>query len=145
MYSGVRRWSVDVLFFFFSSRRRHTRLQGDWSSDVCSSDLGEIRARPAIGLATSETNQKGDEMKSRTLKCMTTMALLVALTASLRLAAQDLAEHHPQTHYRVVNLGVPLGGSASGAAAINNLGWVAGDSNLAGDASQHAELWVYGY
>src|SRR5256885_3569436 len=28
-----------VHFFFFSSRRRHTRLQGDWSSDVCSSDL----------------------------------------------------------------------------------------------------------
>src|SRR5688500_9804286 len=27
------------LFFFFSSRRRHTRLQGDWSSNVCSSDL----------------------------------------------------------------------------------------------------------
>src|SRR2546426_7704119 len=32
------RWhSIHV--FFFSSRRRHTRLQGDWSSDVCSSDL----------------------------------------------------------------------------------------------------------
>src|SRR3989454_1847056 len=30
------------LFFFFSSRRRHTRLQGDWSSDVCSSDLRRI-------------------------------------------------------------------------------------------------------
>src|SRR5256885_9866965 len=29
---------LDVVFFF-SSRRRHTRLQGDWSSDVCSSDL----------------------------------------------------------------------------------------------------------
>src|SRR5256885_9920953 len=28
--------------FFFSSRRRHTRLQGDWSSDVCSSDLDAI-------------------------------------------------------------------------------------------------------
>src|SRR6266446_9480909 len=28
-----------MFFFFFSSRRRHTRLQGDWSSDVCSSDL----------------------------------------------------------------------------------------------------------
>src|SRR5256885_12443292 len=27
------------VMFFFSSRRRHTRLQGDWSSDVCSSDL----------------------------------------------------------------------------------------------------------
>src|SRR5256885_11970847 len=30
---------LNRLFFFFSSRRRHTRLQGDWSSDVCSSDL----------------------------------------------------------------------------------------------------------
>src|SRR6266542_5389085 len=29
-------------FFFFSSRRRHTRLYRDWSSDVCSSDLGEV-------------------------------------------------------------------------------------------------------
>src|SRR5688500_19140213 len=28
-----------IYYFFFSSRRRHTRLQGDWSSDVCSSDL----------------------------------------------------------------------------------------------------------
>src|SRR5437763_3222995 len=27
------------MFFFFSSRRRHTRYIGDWSSDVCSSDL----------------------------------------------------------------------------------------------------------
>src|SRR6266511_1431297 len=28
-----------VIFFFFSSRRRHTRFSRDWSSDVCSSDL----------------------------------------------------------------------------------------------------------
>src|SRR5256885_12844717 len=33
----------DTCVFFFSSRRRHTRLQGDWSSDVCSSDLEESR------------------------------------------------------------------------------------------------------
>src|SRR2546426_11272638 len=32
-----------LLLFFFSSRRRHTRLQGDWSSDVCSSDLPTSR------------------------------------------------------------------------------------------------------
>src|SRR5699024_11288436 len=31
-----------VLIFFFSSRRRHTRSKRDWSSDVCSSDLGLI-------------------------------------------------------------------------------------------------------
>src|SRR6266446_7960571 len=30
---------IKMFYFFFSSRRRHTRLQGDWSSDVCSSDL----------------------------------------------------------------------------------------------------------
>src|SRR5215475_5010946 len=29
-----------ICFFFFSSRRRHTRFSRDWSSDVCSSDLG---------------------------------------------------------------------------------------------------------
>src|SRR5256885_9105832 len=37
--------------FFFSSRRRHTRLQGDWSSDVCSSDLGAAR-RPRTAART---------------------------------------------------------------------------------------------
>src|SRR5205085_8714277 len=31
-----------VIFFFFSSRRRHTRFDCDWSSDVCSSDLGPV-------------------------------------------------------------------------------------------------------
>ena len=31
-----------VFCFFFSSRRRHTRYIGDWSSDVCSSDLGKF-------------------------------------------------------------------------------------------------------
>src|SRR5258707_8404326 len=33
-------------FFFFSSRRRHTRYWRDWSSDVCSSDLGGVE--PAV-------------------------------------------------------------------------------------------------
>src|SRR5256886_9557231 len=31
--------SLIHIFFFFSSRRRHTRFDCDWSSDVCSSDL----------------------------------------------------------------------------------------------------------
>src|SRR5438094_5220973 len=34
-----------VVVFFFSSRRRHTRSYGDWSSDVCSSDLPCLRRR----------------------------------------------------------------------------------------------------
>src|SRR5205807_5306726 len=42
-------WVPPCTLFFFSSRRRHTRLQGDWSSDVCSSDLeGFPRRLPAV-------------------------------------------------------------------------------------------------
>src|SRR5256885_4065751 len=37
-FDAVRAYTFDPDRFFFSSRRRHTRLQGDWSSDVCSSD-----------------------------------------------------------------------------------------------------------
>src|SRR5699024_12167312 len=35
-----------LVFFFFSSRRRHTRSKRDWSSDVCSSDLFIASVRP---------------------------------------------------------------------------------------------------
>src|SRR5258706_5003705 len=34
--------AVSLVYFFFSSRRRHTRLVSDWSSDVCSSDLAVL-------------------------------------------------------------------------------------------------------
>src|SRR5690348_18456162 len=37
-----------MVFFFFSSRRRHTRWTGDWSSDVCSSDLIEKNAEELV-------------------------------------------------------------------------------------------------
>src|SRR2546430_8124701 len=40
-----------MFFFFFSSRRRHTRFDCDWSSDVCSSDLGALEPD---GLAVSD-------------------------------------------------------------------------------------------
>src|SRR6266478_8276229 len=49
--------------FFFSSRRRHTRFDCDWSSDVCSSDLWRklcpciIRACPRAGTASQESSQ----------------------------------------------------------------------------------------
>src|SRR5207248_7612164 len=38
----VTRRSDGLAPFFFSSRRRHTRSYGDWSSDVCSSDLAAV-------------------------------------------------------------------------------------------------------
>src|SRR5437879_12594704 len=39
---------MEYVSFFFSSRRRHTRYIGDWSSDVCSSDLENIIGKPLI-------------------------------------------------------------------------------------------------
>src|SRR5256885_9954266 len=39
------------MIYFFSSRRRHTRLQGDWSSDVCSSDLVHHHQRQRLAQA----------------------------------------------------------------------------------------------
>src|SRR5437879_10048966 len=50
--AGLASTSLSFLFFF-SSRRRHTRYIGDWSSDVCSSDLVErflVRARELVPL-----------------------------------------------------------------------------------------------
>src|SRR5262249_59068865 len=40
--------------FFFSSRRRHTRLVSDWSSDVCSSDLMRRRLAPTTYRVSSQ-------------------------------------------------------------------------------------------
>src|SRR5206468_5640546 len=40
--------------FFFSSRRRHTRSDRDWSSDVCSSDLHEEEKPMQFGLTDHE-------------------------------------------------------------------------------------------
>src|SRR2546426_1189103 len=48
--SSGAEWSSSI-FFFFSSRRRHTRLQGDWSSDVCSSDLSAAGANTLTAAA----------------------------------------------------------------------------------------------
>src|SRR5205807_7451210 len=49
--------------FFFSSRRRHTRLQGDWSSDVCSSDL--LMSLPRVSAAgENDINVEAGEFKS---------------------------------------------------------------------------------
>src|SRR6266480_5923680 len=50
VFGSCLRW----LWFFFSSRRRHTRLTGDWSSDVCSSDLELLRSIEGIEAVVDE-------------------------------------------------------------------------------------------
>src|SRR2546430_8340335 len=55
-----------VTFFFFSSRRRHTRFDCDWSSDVCSSDLRglELGADHGDALGTGQLEQLGRRLLS---------------------------------------------------------------------------------
>src|SRR2546427_5962337 len=50
-------------FFFFSSRRRHTRFDCDWSSDVCSSDL-QVHALAAVETAHAEHHKPGGTGRS---------------------------------------------------------------------------------
>src|SRR6266568_4272772 len=47
------------MFFYFSSRRRHTRWNCDWSSDVCSSDLGEGRL-PLVAFPAAQLPHEHD-------------------------------------------------------------------------------------
>src|SRR2546429_1910156 len=47
--TSPRTLSPPAFYFFFSSRRRHTRCSRDWSSDVCSSDLGALSTWSTIG------------------------------------------------------------------------------------------------
>src|SRR2546421_6095990 len=57
--------AVSYHFFFFSSRRRHTRSDRDWSSDVCSSDLSDdhgefqINAPTWFGKVAKWTDRRG--------------------------------------------------------------------------------------
>src|SRR5688500_7014990 len=50
-------------YFFFSSRRRHTRLQGDWSSDVCSSDLSSVEIKSIGNVNKLEVEALAASMK----------------------------------------------------------------------------------
>src|SRR5437762_3667914 len=80
------------MFFFFSSRRRHTRYIGDWSSDVCSSDLfarGACRFRSrrhwrmmrrVVGARTEERHMANGE--SRSVPILMVAVVVVGLMAA---------------------------------------------------------------
>src|SRR5688500_9741696 len=88
--------------FFFSSRRRHTRLQGDWSSDVCSSDLDvyadvltEYGRNARVGtwlIRVFRETAESTEWRIARLNVLTTVRGLYRLQIS------------PQKQYRIVNL-----------------------------------------
>src|SRR5256885_4605692 len=82
MYERLQ--SFSDLSFFFSSRRRHTRLQGDWSSDVCSSDLD------AGDLYFSHAHTLQDPLQPRVLQDHSGTALVVVDQQDLRAEGKDV-------------------------------------------------------
>src|SRR5712664_3986687 len=53
------------------------------------------------------------------------------------------ASENERTEYVVANL-PSLGGTVNSGNSLNDLGWASGTSNLPGDATQHAILWLHG-
>ena len=83
-------------------------------------------------------------MLARVLTCMMAIVLCSALSVGVGVGAQDQPRSSGIARYRVINLGNPLGGTSSIGNAMNDLGWGLGTSNLPGDTTQHAELWLPG-
>src|SRR5258706_12112920 len=71
--------SMCTVCFFFSSRRRHTRLVSDWSSDVCSSDLSQPGASEAFITAAHDAPGWEGQHWTRTVEVpVTTLDALIA-------------------------------------------------------------------
>src|SRR2546426_48943 len=88
---------MSMVFFFFSSRRRHTRLQGDWSSDVCSSDL-KIDAE-GFDLPILETLE--DLVRSQRPFLQVEMFSLRKSSTAYRLGLYDFLVRHGYAVHRV--------------------------------------------
>src|SRR5256885_9240680 len=81
LWDEFKTTSQHLCCFFFSSRRRHTRLQGDWSSDVCSSDLNRFsevslqpkeigRARPRRETSNKARRCQRDNFRADAVACL---------------------------------------------------------------------------
>lgn len=80
------------------------------------------------------------------------MKMLIAAMAALGMVLITNAAYGGNAvHYRVIDLGNPLGGTGvpygigNLGNSINDLGWVAGEADLPGSTTLHAELWLYGF
>src|SRR5438093_12718140 len=83
----MRSRAISATFFFFSSRRRHTRLVSDWSSDVCSSDLVRLMEHAAtLDLAQYEDAETYDHLERARRQTVGRIGLIALLLAT----GQDL-------------------------------------------------------
>src|SRR5215210_3291933 len=123
-------------FFFFSSRRRHTRYIGDWSSDVCSSDLpragaslvwGYVRAGSARNVVPSLGEAGG------TLRVLDVRAWEQARQVVTELVAQVVAPYGVSAELQYQQGVPPVVNTASSARLLTRAGTaVVGASGVVG-------------
>src|SRR5205807_5599245 len=89
-------------FFFFSSRRRHTILQGDWSSDVCSSDLEDPDRSGIAGRSGSPVSFDPGSIRILTAKHIPTRAIPAPLTTVRPSRSLGLPVNRPRSEERRV-------------------------------------------
>jgi len=75
------------------------------------------------------------------MKCVNARFLIAAVLLAGSVAGGPTLASDDPTTYAVTNL-PSLGGTVSSGNSLNDLGWAAGTSNLPGDTTQHATLWV---
>src|SRR5260370_23352534 len=94
-----------LFFFFFSSRRRHTRFKCDWSSDVCSSDLG------------LQPPDAKDYLRSELAEVFRDLEQLGFSQAQLRAAALELLHDEEWSPTSLLSASQPPAGEEADAAA----------------------------
>src|SRR5207253_1209563 len=125
---------VSYIFFFFSSRRRHTRWPRDWSSDVCSSDLARGREAMAqagvLDLAALPVATLSGGERQR-------VALARALCQEPRLLALDEPTAHLDLRYQAETVALLRRLRRAGGLAVL---LVSHDLNLAAEAADRVLL-----
>src|SRR2546430_3630363 len=87
----------DYFLFFFSSRRRHTRFDCDWSSDVCSSDLISTRDEQAVQEVLEQTHG-GAEAVMECVGTLEAMNMAIHITRPGRRSEEHTSELQSQSN-----------------------------------------------
>src|SRR5256884_3560235 len=126
-----------TLFFFFSSRRRHTRCSRDWSSDVCSSDLTEHWDGPAWSVVSAvDAGSSGNQLYA--VKALATDDVYaVGQQAGAGVPNQALIEHWNGKSWSVVS------SPADASASVLPLGVTATSSTLTLVGEQETDMAPY--
>src|SRR5699024_11883537 len=79
--------SCCLSYFFFSSRRRHTRSKRDWSSDVCSSDLNS--SVPSVAGSIVKSLEDNKQVELHTIGASATSQCVKALASARGILARS--------------------------------------------------------